>query len=264
MNFKKKLKKVLKERNQTNLQFENVVQKIGLVKEEKTSYKILTFFRYATIFILIASLTITSIYVIKDHKEVNAKANYRELIEELNNSILQKDQALEEALVINSFLLSEIKNLQEPTSDGVKPSYTFNDSSITSVEALFTNGLSLKEIEVLAMSLSKIPTNYNVVKINDNLNLLVYLSYKEINEKKYNVYLYKLLGTSSETYTLEATYGELKYNEEMVLNNPTIIFEIDEKNCDDVLTLVIDKILDTEYDNGEEKIIVSFTENEFE
>ena len=246
MKFKNKLKKELQKNNQNNIKLEELVNKMNIDYNKKTTLKYKNILRYGlsisfVLIIVVSSILITN-FMTKTHVEdkSNSEIEYlKELIENLNNKNegedLEHDDILKEEieeLKQNYNALENSYNNIQITLSKVKKE---NDSLILQNEFLmkefceedfesgdtanpgfdnvkpvyqFSTGFTYDNLIEVSFKVNSIPFIYNKIDLKDGDYILIYSSKVVSQDKEYMMFYHKLVTKNNSTYNVEYIYKD--------------------------------------------------------
>lgn len=246
MKFKNKLKKELQKNNQNNIKLEELVNKMNIDYNKKTTLNYKTILRYGlsicfVLIIVVSSILITN-FMTKTHFEdkSNSEIEYlKELIENLNNKNEGEDlesddilkEEIEELKQNYNILENSYNNIQITLSEAKKE----NDSLILQNEFLmkefckedfesgdtanpgfdnvkpvyqFSTGFTYDNLIEVSNKVNSIPFIYNKIDLKDGDYILIYSSKVVSQDKEYMMFYHKLVTKNNSTYNVEYIYKD--------------------------------------------------------
>lgn len=246
MKFKNKLKKELQKNNQNNIKLEELVNKMNIDCNKKTTLNYKTILRYGlsisfVLIIVVSSILITN-FMTKTHFEdkSNSEIEYlKELIENLNNKNegedLESDDILKEEIeelkqnyntLENSYnniqiTLSEVKKENDSLilqneflmKEFCEEDFEYGDAANPGFDNVkpvyqFSTGFTYDNLIEVSNKVNSIPFIYNKIELNDNDYILIYSSKVILEDKEYMMFYHKLVTKNNSTYNVEYIYND--------------------------------------------------------
>ena len=246
MKFKNKLKKELQKNNQNNIKLEELVNKMNIDCNKKTTLNYKTILRYGlsicfVLIIVVSSILITN-FMTKTHFEdkSNSEIEYlKELIENLNNKNegedLESDDILKEEIeelkqnyntLENSYnniqiTLSEVKKENDSLilqneflmKEFCKEDFESGDTANPGFDNVkpvyqFSTGFTYDNLIEVSNKVNSIPFIYNKIDIKDGDYILIYSSKVVSQDKEYMMFYHKLVTKNNSTYNVEYIYND--------------------------------------------------------
>lgn len=246
MKFKNKLKKELQKNNQNNIKLEELVNKMNIDCNKKTTLNYKTILRYGlsisfVLIIVVSSILITN-FMTKTHFEdkSNSEIEYlKELIENLNNKNegedLESDDILKEEIeelkqnyntLENSYnniqiTLSEVKKENDSLilqneflmKEFCKEDFESGDTANPGFDNVkpvyqFSTGFTYDNLIEVSNKVNSIPFIYNKIDLKDGDYILIYSSKVVSQDKEYMMFYHKLVTKNNSTYNVEYIYKD--------------------------------------------------------
>ena len=246
MKFKNKLKKELQKNNQNNIKLEELVNKMNIDCNKKTTLNYKTILRYGlsisfVLIIVISSILITN-FMTKTHFEdkSNSEIEYlKELIENLNNKNegedLESDDILKEEIeelkqnynaLENSYnniqiTLSEVKKENDSLilqneflmKEFCEEDFEYGDTANPGFDNVkpvyqFSTGFTYDNLIEVSNKVNSIPFIYNKIDLKDGDYILIYSSKVVSQDKEYMMFYHKLVTKNNSTYNVEYIYKD--------------------------------------------------------
>ena len=246
MKFKNKLKKELQKNNQNNIKLEELVNKMNIDCNKKTTLNYKTILRYGlsisfVLIIVVSSILITN-FMTKTHFEdkSNSEIEYlKELIENLNNKNegedLESDDILKEEIeelkqnyntLENSYnniqiTLSEVKKENDSLilqneflmKEFCKEDFESGDTANPGFDNVkpvyqFSTGFTYDNLIEVSNKVNSIPFIYNKIDLKEGDYILIYSSKVVSQDKEYMMFYHKLVTKNNSTYNVEYIYND--------------------------------------------------------